>query len=281
MTQLRRQMSEELERRNYTDDTAQIYLRAVEEYARYFNTPPDQLGPEHIREYQAHLFRDRKLAANTVAQHLTASGAIGAVSLCGSACMCTARRASAPPCARRCSSPASRVDAARAERHRRRTHGGSRSRRQGPQRPRRNVVSALARRRQRARSFTVAQAQAVAVSRRLLAHRRLPDQHQHGLERLPSRRRSGRHHQAAAPAHSQALLRHALTRSRSGLAHHPDAAGSQRPGADGGLSAPIGATLLRAGSGRHRLHPGPEHGEPHDVTRTRLRLAQWLQPGDG
>ena len=31
----------------------------------------DRLGPEHIRKYQAHLFRDRKLAANTVAQRLT------------------------------------------------------------------------------------------------------------------------------------------------------------------------------------------------------------------
>ena len=71
MTQLRRQMLEELERRNYTEGTIHVYLRAVEEYASYFNTPPDRLGPEHIREYQAHLFRDRKLCANTVAQHLT------------------------------------------------------------------------------------------------------------------------------------------------------------------------------------------------------------------
>jgi integrase/recombinase XerD len=71
MTRLRRQMLAELERRNYTGSTIHIYLRAVEEYARYFETPPDRLGPEHIREYQAHLFRDRKLSANSVAQHLT------------------------------------------------------------------------------------------------------------------------------------------------------------------------------------------------------------------
>jgi integrase len=30
------------------------------------------LGPEHIRQYQAHLFRDRKLGANTVAQRVAA-----------------------------------------------------------------------------------------------------------------------------------------------------------------------------------------------------------------
>jgi integrase/recombinase XerD len=34
--------------------------------------PPDQFGPEHIREYQAYLFRERKLAARTVTQRLTA-----------------------------------------------------------------------------------------------------------------------------------------------------------------------------------------------------------------
>ncbi len=71
MTQLRQQMLEELERRNYSANTIQVYLRAVEEYAGYFNKRPDRLGPEHIRKYQAHLFRDRKLGANTVAQRLT------------------------------------------------------------------------------------------------------------------------------------------------------------------------------------------------------------------
>src|ERR1022692_1517495 len=34
--------------------------------------PPRPVGPEQIRQYQAHLFTDRKLDANTVAQHLSA-----------------------------------------------------------------------------------------------------------------------------------------------------------------------------------------------------------------
>src|SRR5260370_28935893 len=33
------------------------------------SSPPDQLGPEQIREYVTHLFRDRKLADNPVNQH--------------------------------------------------------------------------------------------------------------------------------------------------------------------------------------------------------------------
>jgi integrase/recombinase XerD len=38
----------------------------VEDFARYFGRSPYRLGPDHIRQYQAHLFRDRKLAANTI-----------------------------------------------------------------------------------------------------------------------------------------------------------------------------------------------------------------------
>lgn len=72
MTHLRKVMIEELDRRNYSSSTKECYIGAVEEFARYFNRPPDQLGPEHIREYQAHLFTDRKLAPNTVNQRLAA-----------------------------------------------------------------------------------------------------------------------------------------------------------------------------------------------------------------
>lgn len=72
MTRLRKMMLEELERRNYSESTARSYVHAVEDFAGYFNLPPDQLGPEHIREYQAYLFKTRKMAANTVTQHLGA-----------------------------------------------------------------------------------------------------------------------------------------------------------------------------------------------------------------
>lgn len=72
MTHLRKTMLEELQRRNLSQLTAETYLRAVEEFALYYNRPPDRLGPEQIRQYQAHLFTDRKLDANTVCQHLSA-----------------------------------------------------------------------------------------------------------------------------------------------------------------------------------------------------------------
>ena len=72
MTHLRKMMLEELERRNYAQTTIDCYIRTVEDFARYFRRPPDQLTPEHIREYQAYLFRERKLAASTVTQRLAA-----------------------------------------------------------------------------------------------------------------------------------------------------------------------------------------------------------------
>jgi site-specific recombinase XerD len=72
MTHLRKMMLEELERRNYAQTTIDCYLRAVAEFSLHFHRSPDQLGPEHIRQYQAHLFGRRKLAPSTVTQRLAA-----------------------------------------------------------------------------------------------------------------------------------------------------------------------------------------------------------------
>jgi site-specific recombinase XerD len=59
-------MLEELQRRNYAPSTVHNYIHAIEDFARYFGRSPYYLGPNHIRQYQAHLFRDRKLLAQTV-----------------------------------------------------------------------------------------------------------------------------------------------------------------------------------------------------------------------
>ncbi len=45
MTQLRRQMLDELERRNYSANTVRTYIRTVEDLARYFKRRPNRLGP--------------------------------------------------------------------------------------------------------------------------------------------------------------------------------------------------------------------------------------------
>jgi len=49
-------MIEELRRRNFADTTIRSYVHGVEHFSRYFHRRLDQLGPEHIRQYQATLF---------------------------------------------------------------------------------------------------------------------------------------------------------------------------------------------------------------------------------
>ena len=66
MTRLRKVMLEELQRRNFSSETIRAYIGAVERFARYFGKPPDQLGPDHIRQWQAHLLHERKLSVGTV-----------------------------------------------------------------------------------------------------------------------------------------------------------------------------------------------------------------------
>src|ERR1051326_356710 len=72
MTRLRKVMLQNLQRRNFSPATIRSYIGAVERFARYFHKPPDQLGPEQIREYQAHLLHARKLKAETVVAQVAA-----------------------------------------------------------------------------------------------------------------------------------------------------------------------------------------------------------------
>ena len=72
MTRLRKMMLDELQRRNFSEDTIRHYIRTVEDFARRFNCPPDRLGLRHIREYQAELFQKRKLSSGSVTYRLAA-----------------------------------------------------------------------------------------------------------------------------------------------------------------------------------------------------------------
>ena len=72
MTHSQTLMLEELERRNYSQSTTRSYLRVVADLSRHFNRPVEELSPDDIREYQAYLFRDRHLTANSVNQRVAA-----------------------------------------------------------------------------------------------------------------------------------------------------------------------------------------------------------------
>ena len=72
MTRLRKIMLEELQRRNFAKSTIQYYLQAMEDFATYFHKPPDQLTPDHLRQYQAYLLTERKLQPRTARLHVCA-----------------------------------------------------------------------------------------------------------------------------------------------------------------------------------------------------------------
>ena len=62
MTELRQRMQEELRLRNYSPQTIRAYTATVADFARYFHTPPDRLGAEHVRSYLLHLVQDRQVS---------------------------------------------------------------------------------------------------------------------------------------------------------------------------------------------------------------------------
>jgi integrase/recombinase XerD len=72
VTNLRKQMLEELQRRNYSPSTIRGYLQAVEQFAKHFGKSPDKLGPDELRSYQAYLLTERKLAVGSVVARVAA-----------------------------------------------------------------------------------------------------------------------------------------------------------------------------------------------------------------
>ena len=65
-------MLEELERRNYSEETTRRYLRYVERFAKHFGKSPDRLGVDHLRSYQAYLLKQRKLDPASVENQVAA-----------------------------------------------------------------------------------------------------------------------------------------------------------------------------------------------------------------
>jgi len=72
MSALRQRMREDLQVRNSSPQTIDCSLRCVAQFAQYFGTPPDRLGPEHIRQYQVSLVQEKHVSWSVVMQTVCA-----------------------------------------------------------------------------------------------------------------------------------------------------------------------------------------------------------------
>jgi site-specific recombinase XerD len=59
-------MLENMQVRNFSENTQHSYLQQVASFAKYFGRSPDQLGPDEIRAYQVYLTNERKLAPGSL-----------------------------------------------------------------------------------------------------------------------------------------------------------------------------------------------------------------------
>ena len=66
MTALRRRMLEDMEVRNLSAGTQQVYLQHISRFAHYCGRSPAELGPEEIRAYQLYLTNEKQLAPATL-----------------------------------------------------------------------------------------------------------------------------------------------------------------------------------------------------------------------
>ena len=72
MSPLRRRMIEDMRLRNFSASTERNYVHYVAEFARHFNTSPENLGLDDIRNYQLYLTEKRQLSAPSINSFVSA-----------------------------------------------------------------------------------------------------------------------------------------------------------------------------------------------------------------
>lgn len=66
MSPLRTRMLEDMQLRNFSEETQRSYIHYVSEYSKYFGTSPAKLGIDDIRNYQLYLIEQRQLSASSI-----------------------------------------------------------------------------------------------------------------------------------------------------------------------------------------------------------------------
>ncbi len=66
MTPLRQRMIEDMQLRNLGSETQRAYLHYITGLARFYQTSPEQLSLEEIREFQLHMINERRYSPESV-----------------------------------------------------------------------------------------------------------------------------------------------------------------------------------------------------------------------
>jgi integrase/recombinase XerD len=66
MTPLRQRMMQDMQIRNFSQNTLKCYLQQVSLFARHFRRSPEGLGPANLRAYQLYLTNEKKLAPSSI-----------------------------------------------------------------------------------------------------------------------------------------------------------------------------------------------------------------------
>ena len=74
-------MRADLHIRHPSPQTSDGSLRCVAQFAQYFGTPPDRLGPEHIRQYQVYLVQEKHVSWSVVMQTVCARRCLSRITL--------------------------------------------------------------------------------------------------------------------------------------------------------------------------------------------------------
>jgi integrase/recombinase XerD len=81
MTPLRRRMIEDMQLRNLSSETQRAYVHYIRGLAQFYQTSPEQLGLEEVREYQLHLVQERQLSSQSVNTFVSAVNFLYTVTL--------------------------------------------------------------------------------------------------------------------------------------------------------------------------------------------------------
>jgi integrase/recombinase XerD len=73
MTPLRQRMTEEMQLRNLSAGTQRAYLHYITGLARFYQTSPEHLSLEEIREYQLYMINERQYSPESVNHFVAAA----------------------------------------------------------------------------------------------------------------------------------------------------------------------------------------------------------------